>query len=36
MVSDHAHDSAFIVVDALAAAALRIATDECLRGSLRG
>jgi metal-dependent amidase/aminoacylase/carboxypeptidase family protein len=36
LVSDYAHDSAFIIVDALAAAALRIATDEGLRGSLRG
>jgi amidohydrolase len=34
-VSDYAHDSAFIVVEALAAAALRIATDEGLRRSLR-
>ncbi|HEV8536628.1 MAG TPA: amidohydrolase [Candidatus Limnocylindria bacterium] len=34
-VSDYAHESALVVVESLAAAALRIATDEPLRRSLR-
>jgi len=34
-VSDYAHQSAFVVVDALAATALKVATDEAFRKSLR-
>jgi amidohydrolase len=34
-VSDYAHESAFVVIDALAATALKAATDEAFRGSLR-
>jgi amidohydrolase len=34
-VSDYAHESAFVVIDALAATALRVATDETFRRSLR-
>jgi amidohydrolase len=34
-VSDYAHESAFVVIDALASTALRIATDESFRRSLR-
>ncbi|TMC71912.1 MAG: M20 family metallopeptidase [Chloroflexi bacterium] len=34
-VSDYAHQSAFVVIDALAATALRTATDEAFRRSLR-
>jgi metal-dependent amidase/aminoacylase/carboxypeptidase family protein len=35
-VSDYAHESGFVVIDALAATALRVATDEGFRRSLRG
>ena len=35
-VSDYAHESAFVVIDALAATAVRVATDEQFRRSLRG
>jgi amidohydrolase len=34
-VSDYAHESAFVVIDTLAATALRIATDKAFRESLR-
>jgi amidohydrolase len=34
-VSDYAHESAFVVIDALAATALQVATDEAFRRSLR-
>lgn len=34
-VSDYAHDSAFVVIDALAATALRVAIDKAFRESLR-
>lgn len=34
-VSDYAHQSAFVVIDSLAATALRIATDRAFRESLR-
>jgi amidohydrolase len=34
-VSDYAHDSAFVVIEALAATALRVASDKRLRESLR-
>jgi len=34
-VSDYAHESAFVVIDALAATALKVATDEAFRRSLR-
>jgi metal-dependent amidase/aminoacylase/carboxypeptidase family protein len=34
-VSDYAHDSAFVVIDALAATALKVATDRTFRESLR-
>src|SRR5438093_1011766 len=34
-VSDYAHESAFVVIDALAATALRVATDKTFRESLR-
>jgi amidohydrolase len=34
-VSDYAHESAFVVIDSLAAAALRVATDSAFRESLR-
>ncbi len=34
-VSDYAHESAFVVIDALAATALRVATDKAFRESLR-
>jgi amidohydrolase len=33
--SDYAHESAFVVIDALAATALHVATDEAFRRSLR-
>jgi amidohydrolase len=33
-VSDYAHESAFVVIDSLAAAALRVATDKLFRESL--
>ena len=35
-VSDYAHESAFVVIEALAATALRIARDKAFRDSLRG
>ena len=35
-VSDYAHESAIVVIEALAATALRIATDRAFRESLRG
>ena len=35
-VSDYAHESAFVVIEALAATALKVATDEDFRRSLRG
>jgi len=35
-VSDYAHESAFVVIEALAATALKVATDEGFRRSLRG
>jgi amidohydrolase len=34
-VSDYAHESAFVVIDALAATALKVATDRTFRESLR-
>ena len=34
-VSDYAHESAFVVIDSLAATALRVATDRAFRESLR-
>ncbi|TMF62675.1 MAG: M20 family metallopeptidase [Chloroflexi bacterium] len=34
-VSDYAHDSAFVVIDSLAATALKVATDKTFRDSLR-
>ena len=34
-VSDYAHESAFVVIDALAATALKVATDKTFRESLR-
>jgi len=34
-VSDYAHESAFVVIDALSATALRVATDKSFRESLR-
>jgi metal-dependent amidase/aminoacylase/carboxypeptidase family protein len=34
-VSDYAHESAFVVIDALAATALKVATDKTFRDSLR-
>lgn len=34
-VSDYAHESAFVVIDALAATAVRVATDKPFRDSLR-
>jgi len=34
-VSDYAHESAFVVIDALAATALKVATDKSFRESLR-
>ncbi len=34
-VSDYAHDSAFVVIDSLAATALRVATDRTFREALR-
>ena len=34
-VSNYAHDSAFVVIDALAATALRVAIDKAFRESLR-
>ena len=34
-VSDYAHASAFVVIDALSATALRVATDKSFRESLR-
>ena len=34
-VSDYAHESAFVVIDALAATALRVASDRAFRESLR-
>jgi metal-dependent amidase/aminoacylase/carboxypeptidase family protein len=34
-VSDYAHESAFVVIEALAATALKVATDEAFRKSLR-
>jgi len=34
-VSDYAHESAFVVIEALAATALKVATDETFRKSLR-
>jgi amidohydrolase len=34
-VSDYAHESAFVVIDALAATAVRVATDKSFRDSLR-
>jgi metal-dependent amidase/aminoacylase/carboxypeptidase family protein len=34
-VSDYAHESAFVVIEALAATALRIATDASVRSRLR-
>jgi amidohydrolase len=34
-VSDYAHESAFVVIDSLAATALRVATDRVFRESLR-
>jgi amidohydrolase len=34
-VSDYAHESAFVVIDALAATALKVATDKSFRDSLR-
>jgi hypothetical protein len=34
-VSEYAHESAFVVIDSLAATALRAATDETFRDSLR-
>ena len=34
-VSDYAHESAFVVIDALAATALKVATDKPFRDSLR-
>ena len=34
-ISDYAHESAFVVIDALAATALKVATDKTFRESLR-
>ena len=34
-VSDYAHESAFVVIEALAATALKVATEESFRKSLR-
>jgi hypothetical protein len=34
-VSDYAHESAFVVIDALAATAIRVGTDKTFRDSLR-
>ena len=34
-VSDYAHESAFVVIEAIAATALRVATDRSFRESLR-
>jgi metal-dependent amidase/aminoacylase/carboxypeptidase family protein len=34
-VSDYAHESAFVVIDALAATTVRLATDRAFRESLR-
>jgi hypothetical protein len=34
-VSDYAHESAFVVIDALSATALKIAMDRSFRESLR-
>jgi amidohydrolase len=35
-VSDYAHESAFVVIDSLAATAVKVATDRAFRESLRG